>query len=63
MGCEKNARGGDLVYGCVGEPAGWLVGANLGSCRAIRVGSVLGVQLQPLFSGVRCVAIDIKGTG
>jgi len=63
MGYEKNARGGDLVYGCVGEPTDWLAGANLVFCRAIQVGSVLGVQLQPLFSGVHCVVIDIKGTG
>ena len=60
-GASKNARGGDLVYGCVGKPVDWLVDAGLGSCRASWVGSVLGVQRQPFFSGVRCVAIDIKG--
>ena len=49
------------MYGCVGEPADWLADANMGSRRAIRIGSVFGVQRQPLFLGVRCVAIDIKG--
>ena len=51
------------MHGCVGEPADLLADADVGSCRVIRVGSVFGVQCQPLFVGVRCVAIDIKGTG
>lgn len=52
-----------LVHGCIGEPAGWLADANVGSCRAIQVESVFGMQRQSLFASALCVAIDIQGGG
>lgn len=70
-GASKNARGGDLVYGCVGKPVDWLVDAGLGSCRASWVGSVLVVQRQPFLFGrtlcrdryKRCRMVFREGAG